>query len=171
MINWLRRLTVIRVVWGFLVSPRLPICHLQNTLCAHELHLKGLGDSFIEIDGSGTRAGKDVPGLNELVLPREMWDVCEPLGTQLSWAKSRWHFPISFHTIIQTSCGRWWCYFWFPDMALHLRSMLSLLKWKFMLIETISLYYLYFMCTWLWPSFYCHIMNAFLMFPTGNSLS
>lgn len=67
MINWLVRLTMIKAVWCFQVSALLPICHLQNTLCAHELHLKGLGDSLMEIDGSGMRVGKDASGLNELV--------------------------------------------------------------------------------------------------------
>ena len=72
------------MVLCFQVSSQLPICHLQNILCACEPHLKSLGVSLIEIDNSGIRVGKDISGLNELVLPREMGDVSGTLGTQLS---------------------------------------------------------------------------------------
>lgn len=34
MINWLGRLAMIKVVWGFQVSPKLPICHSRNILYA-----------------------------------------------------------------------------------------------------------------------------------------
>lgn len=67
MINWLGRLTMIRVVWCFQVSPQSPICHLQNIFYMPR-HPQGLGDPFIETNGSGVRMGKDTLGPNELVL-------------------------------------------------------------------------------------------------------
>lgn len=69
--------------WYFQVSPSVvSLSPGEYTVCAYELHLEGLGDSFMKIDSSGTRMGKYILGLNELVLPGKMWNGIGILGTR-----------------------------------------------------------------------------------------
>lgn len=70
---------------------------------------------------------------------------CEmSVGSRYSAVMDKFRYrPISFHTIIQNSRGRW-CHFWLLDIVLHLRLTLSLLQWKGVLIETVSFYYFFF---------------------------
>jgi hypothetical protein len=70
MINWLRRLTMLRVGGVSRLLPRLPICHWLNTLYVPMSCILRAGRR-VEINDS-VRVGKDSSDLNEFVLHGKM---------------------------------------------------------------------------------------------------